>query len=522
MDHTAALIMGREWLMEIGMLTAAVRRRVCALIWALVVCLPAWPGLCESADRPNEAPDIGSRRELFVDNFLIDKMEGVRLQLNRTRPAETALKFDKPWENNVGYFTVIKDRGVYRMYYVTRADPGGRKNPVICYAESKDAITWTKPDLGLFEVSGTRKNNVVILPEAIGPDSRAFGNFVPFLDSRPGAPAEERFKGLGGTGVDWGGPGLCAYVSADGIHWKLKKKSVFTKGRFDSQNIAFWSPSEKRYVCYFRTLRYYGAPRKSGKRRYARWISRTTSKDFLNWTDPVEMETGDKAPFEHFYINGTHPYFRAPHIYVALAGRAPGCRALTKAERKKVQELYPAATKFNTETVLMTTRGGNRYTRLFKEGFVRPGPDFRDWSYGSQFAAVGIIQTSPSEMSIYVMKHSIQRSAYLQRRTLRLDGFVSVNAPYSGGEMITKPFRFRGKELTLNFATSAVGYVQVEIQDAAGAAVRGFGLSRGIVGDRIEWVVTWKGKSDVSKLAGKPVRLRFKMKDADLYSIRFR
>jgi hypothetical protein len=106
---------------------------------------------------------------------------------------------------------------------------------------------------------------------------------------------------------------------------------------------------------------------------------------------------------------------------------------------------------------------------------------------------------------------------------LRLDGFVSVSAPMSGGELLTKPITFTGNKLQLNFATSAAGSIQVEIQDAEGKPVPGFTLADAEpqFGDSIERAVTWKNGSDVSTLAGKAVRLRFVMKDADLYALQF-
>ena len=90
--------------------------------------------------------------------------------------------------------------------------------------------------------------------------------------------------------------------------------------------------------------------------------------------------------------------------------------------------------------------------------------------------------------------------------------------------MITKPFTFSGKELIINYATSAAGSLQVELQDADGQPLDGFALAESdvIFGDQVERVVGWKGGSDVSQLAGQPVRLRCVLKDADLYSIRFR
>ena len=89
---------------------------------------------------------------------------------------------------------------------------------------------------------------------------------------------------------------------------------------------------------------------------------------------------------------------------------------------------------------------------------------------------------------------------------------------------MTKPIVFEGAELILNFSTSGVGTVQVEIQDVAGKPIDGFALADCPVirGDAIERVISWKDGSDVNSLAGKPVRLRFVLRDADLYSIRFR
>ena len=112
----------------------------------------------------------------------------------------------------------------------------------------------------------------------------------------------------------------------------------------------------------------------------------------------------------------------------------------------------------------------------------------------------------------------------MRRYTLRIDGFVSVWGPLSGGEFVTKPLVFEGSKLVMNFSTSAAGSIQVEIQDVGGKPFDGFALPDcpEIFGDAIERAVIWKDGSDVSKLAGKPIRLRFLIKDADLYSIHFK
>ena len=137
---------------------------------------------------------------------------------------------------------------------------------------------------------------------------------------------------------------------------------------------------------------------------------------------------------------------------------------------------------------------------------------------------LGIVPTGPDEMSLYVRRDNGQPTHHLRRYTLRIDGFASVSAGYAGGEMITRPLVFDGSRLVINYATSAPGYIKVEFRDDQGKPVPGHTLadSHEIIGDRIERVVSWKTGPDVSRLAGKTVRLRFVMKDADLYSLRFR
>lgn len=451
-----------------------------------------------------EAIEIGSRRELFVDRHVIDKLTGSRLALHEPVPAGSVLKFDRPWEGRYcGYVTVFRDGAKYMMYYrgLPADAPDGSKFETTCYAESADGKTWTKPDLGIFEVNGTRNNNVVLADMA--PLSH---NFSPFLDDRPGVPSQERFKALTGCG------GLTPFASHDGLHWKkLSDKPVITKGAFDSQNLGFWSESEGCYVAYFRIM--------AGN---IRSVGRATSKDFLTWTDTVPMTFGD-TPMEHLYTNQTSPYFRAPHIYIAVAARfMPGRRVAGKSSGVDVTTEYWL--NDCSDAVFMTTRGGDRYDRTFMEGFIRPGIGLENWVSRTNYPALGIVPTGPSEISLFAQHAYAQPSHELHRYTLRTDGFVSVQAPYAGGEMLTRPIRFKGRELEINFATSAAGALRVEIQDAAGRPINGYTLADcdEILGNEVEHVVTWKGKPDVAALAGRPVRLRFVMKDADLYAIRFR
>ena len=172
----------------------------------------------------------------------------------------------------------------------------------------------------------------------------------------------------------------------------------------------------------------------------------------------------------------------------------------------------------------MTSRGGLTFDRTFREGFIRPAIGSQNWISRTNFPALGVVQTGDAEMSLYVNQESSQPTAHLRRYSLRLDGFSSVQAPYDAGELLTKPLTFSGGELLLNFATGAAGDIRVELQDANGVPIPGYGLgdARELIGNHIERVVVWQDGPDVSKLAGRPVRLRFVMKDADLFSLRFR
>jgi hypothetical protein len=178
-----------------------------------------------------------------------------------------------------------------------------------------------------------------------------------------------------------------------------------------------------------------------------------------------------------------------------------------------------------SDAVFLTTRAGtSHYDFTFRESFIRPGIGLNNWTSRNNYPSIGVVQTGQNEMSLYLVRDYLQKTSHLQRMTLRLDGFASVNAPYDGGEMVTKPLTFDGEELEINYSTSAAGSIRVEVQDAGGAPVAGFALGDcvEIVGDHIERVVSWAGGAGVGPLAGRPVRLRFAMKDADLFSLRFR
>lgn len=450
---------------------------------------------------------IGQRRELFVDGKVVESLENTRLRLHEPSPQGPAIPYDKPWEGGFsGYPTVLYDAGVYRAYYRGWNNVGEDRSAVTCYAESRDGISWVKPELNRFEVEGTRANNVIL-------DEDPFThNFGPFLDTKPGIPDGERFKAVAGTHKS----GLCGFVSGDGIHWeKIREEPLIAHGKFDSHNVVFWSETENCYVCYYRTYTL-------GDWNGFRTIARATSPDFLNWTEGADMHFGDTPP-EHLYTNATTPYFRAPHLYLSLAKRFfYRKRALPREVGESLVE-DPEYSRHCSDAVLMTSRGGYEYDRTFMEAFIRPGQTPQDWVSRGNAPALGIIPGTERELYFYRNSHYAQPSAHLSRYSMRLDGFVSVEAPYAGGSMTTRLIAFEGNRLEINFETSAYGEIQIEVLDPHGSPYPDFACadSETILGNEISRTVSWKNGPDLSPLAGQPIRLRFRMKDANLYSFRF-
>ncbi|MBC7288016.1 MAG: hypothetical protein H5T86_08255, partial [Armatimonadetes bacterium] len=147
----------------------------------------------------------------------------------------------------------------------------------------------------------------------------------------------------------------------------------------------------------------------------------------------------------------------------------------------------------------------------------------------NNYAAWGLVVTkssiagAPDEISLYYNEHYYTSGNRLRRYTIRMDGFVSVHAGYPAGEFVTHPLRFSGRRLLLNYSTSAAGGIRVEIQDQAGKPLPGFSLEDcpEFYGDSIEEAVRWRNGEDLSSLTGQIVRLRFVLRDADIYSLRF-
>ena len=469
---------------------------------------------------------IGDSRELFVDRRFIERMDGTALKLHEPISGGVAIRIDKTWEGPANFgAVVIRYEGRYLMYYRGMTLNTG-DNGVLCVAISDDGMTWTKPKLGRIERAGFQDTNIVT--DGAG---QPFGGSV-WFDSHPGVPENERIKAITSEPVcgeihtpfrDPKGPKRLVFsASADGfVFRKLDLQPEFISNLlncFDGGNTMFWSESEQQYVVYYR---WYEGAYWTGYRSMAR----ATSKDLLHWIVDIPMTYGE-TPREQFYVNNTEPYFRAPHLYVALAARfMHGRRAVTHEQEQAIGLMVEGYANDCSDAVLLTSRAGStQYDRTFMEAFVRPGLGTSNWVTRTNYPLTGIFPCGSDQVMFWVNRHYMQNSWHIERLLLRTDGFGSVTAPWSGGEMITQPFTFSGTGLEINYRTSAAGFVRVEIQDADGKPIPGYSAddSTEIIGDEISRIVTWKQGDDVSRLSGQQIRLRFIMKDADLFVLQFK
>ena len=479
-----------------------------------------------------EVLSIGSRREVFWDDALVDNQKTTAtLKMHNPQPREVVLEHGAPWEGDgCDYHSIVKDGDLYRLYYLAQEClpvPPRKRGKVLAYAESKDGLHWVKPNLGLCEFNGSKENNI-LLDEAIA----RFDGFFVFKDQNPACPADEVFKGVS---VDDRDGWLWCYTSADGIRFK-KAWQMTDQGTFDTLNIPLWDPLAGVYRCYIRDFHTasgedFPRPRKARVHlasgiRDIRWME---SKDFKTWTKPVQLDFGDAEDFQ-LYTNVVQSYYRADHMFIGFPSRyverkvwTPNYDQLAGAERRKARvakrSRYGLAL---TDCLFMSSRDGKRWNRR-DEAFMTPGPEGEyNWVYGDCFPAVGMIETpsalpdAPNELSIYAFdNHWAMKATQWRRYALRIDGFASYHATYKPCKLVLKPFRFEGRELSVNFKTSAAGSIKIALH-GGGRTIQ----SCELFGDSLDRRVPFE-KGDVASFAGLPVTMEITMSDADIYSFKF-
>lgn len=263
---------------------------------------------------------IGDKRQVFIDGRFIEQSRGVELAVHKPyKTGQIVIACEHPWEQSLGqYHSVLKDGDTYHMWYTVYGGADSNAVPIrsIAYARSNDGIRWEKPDLGLVEIYGTRKNNIV-LGHGFGGIKGATHGCMVFLD--PHAAPDEKFRLV--SNPEELGKSLQIFSCGDGIHWKLTGRDIMKfrseRHHLDSQNVIFWDDRISKYVAYVRrNLRPAGSQGRS--------VARAESADLLHFSDvedcPVVLGFDDEDPQYHdpvnktkiqvsdFYTNGTIKY----------------------------------------------------------------------------------------------------------------------------------------------------------------------------------------------------------------------
>jgi hypothetical protein len=268
------------------------------------------------------------------------------------------------------------------------------------------------------------------------------------------------------------------------------------------------------------------------------WMGRAVSDDFLNWSEEVAVfgpdgiddagMTNGVNPLD-FYGGNISKYSEAKDVYIGL----PNAYGHWKFDTSRVHLLSGKVgiqLPSTLDVQLITSRDGIRWNRSPKrKPFIRLGPEGSFWSKtiwpGAEVIRVG------DELRIYFgaldVTHKEQTllpsNGGRGMATLRLDGFISADAAYTGGELITRTLIFKGKRLQLNLETGAGGYCKVEMTRPDSRPHDEFIPTEmdEITGNYIRTNATWNGDTDVEVLAGRPVKLKFIMRDCKLYSFQF-
>ncbi len=499
--------------------------------------------------------NLQGQRQLAADRTWVAATSGdLRFQMHRPTPQERleGLAGDGACDS-YRYPTVFEDNGTYRLYYalVQRAEPGAPRHlpDRIVYAESQDGIHWHHPRLGLYEVEGCSATSIVWMEK----EGAQFGvrGFSPFRDENPDAAPARRYKAVAQVGPvgakKFGGNGLAAMCSPDGIHWSMDSDTLIMSGSpglggYDSQNLAFWDAVRGEYRLYWRVV--YA----EGPLGVFRDILTATSPDFRNWSPPERLRYPGSEP-EQLNTNNIRPYYRATHLVLGFTVRyvhLPWSEAITALpESERRQELIrhfksithdkdPTGASGErigtglTDALFMLSRDGLHFHR-WPGAFIRPGLRLRDnWFYGDNFPAWGMLPTptgadGQTELSFYITEGERQPGVMnrLRRHSLRVDGFVSATALDGGLWSVAFPWSHGGTpRLEINFAASAAGSVRVELQDETGWPLPGFEMENQIelLGDATARLAVWKGAPTLPPAEGRKVRLRFHLREAELYA----
>ena len=464
-----------------------------------------------------------STKHLFLDNLVIEETNQVSSSLHQPiKYSGNPLLFPLyPWEGRVQlYGTVWMDPevGHFRMWYmglggmgITSMSAGNKSkwskmgfDPYnltynIGYATSNDGIFWERSNLGLIEFEGSRDNNVVV--------TNAGGANVVRDDRIPSS--ERRYKSLfyescDPDGTSNEGDGVSVAFSPDGLHWKKYEGNPVIKRASDSHTLLGWDDLHNQYVAYCRPSVHEGD--------FTRRIGRCVSDDFVHWSDPVEVLVPDEQdpPGLQFYAMQV---FKYEDLYIG--------QLLAYQTRPEEPHIRFYGT---VDVQLAVSRDGIKWERIGnRQPFIPNGPP-GSLDSGEVYVANAPVKVN-DELWFYYSPCSVEhgltgRSGPICLAKLRLDGFVSIDAGQEWGALITKPFQCVGGSLRIN-AFARGGAVQVAVLDEQGIQYDGFSKIDCAVfdSDAVCHKMTWR-KNVFSTLKGKMIRLKFYLRNAQLYSFK--
>jgi len=482
--------------------------------------------------------ELKNHREVCWDMFLVDKADNITLDVHKPVRKNVILDCNKDWEIvGTNYLGLVKVGDTYRMYYRGRdKDFWTHYKNRLCVAESKDGKTFERLPIGKHEFDGSTENNIY------HSEARPIDNFSVFYDENPDCPEDAKFKALSCCEI-WKPEGgrdlvLLYYKSANGFDFE-KVGPVPVPGVFDSYNVVLWDPVDKEYKMYIRDFHDKNGdtkaepPKEHDLKGVYRDVRLTTSKDFVTWTHPEIIKFDDGDNFIELYTNNVVKYKRAHHMFIGFPSRYKN-RPEPKQNYKYLPDWNGERTKKNAtgsrigtvfmDTGLIVSRDGFHFNRLngayMTAGVQRPDTWYYEDCYLGYDMAFTDSDDAPGtpEISIYRPEGYNVNHSKMVRYTVRLDGFYSWHADYSGGTVLTKPVTFEGSALDINYATSALGHIRIVICDEAGEPIEGYDSDL-MWGDMVTRNVDFE--KPLSELSGKTVRLKIELKDADLYSFKF-
>jgi hypothetical protein len=475
--------------------------------------------------------DVGTNSQLFIDQFLVREAPGVAFTLHpaRKHPGNPVMTADQPWEGwqLSLYGSVLFDAQEkrFKMWYtVTASDYFAHE--MTCYAVSKDGIRWEKPTVGTLQAKNGKPHGVVA-------DCQLPSVFKDVADADP----KRRYKMVCFV-YD---RGYVTKVSPDGLNWSDESKGPIAPIWYgEDVCTAFRDPRRGLYVVLCKMT----TPIR-GRGRRCTYM--TSSRDFVNWSKPVLVFAPDvrddhgslprleevrplltyrdnpNVMRSEFYGSGAHvaedcvvafPWLFTVNANVPKYGNQDGISEVQLAVSRDLE-------RWERPHRLPAIRRGrlDEWDRGFFSTAAQTvvvGDEVRLY-YGCANYGHGAPLEDPSEKAQLGKKYK----GSIGLATWPRDRFVSADGPTDGAALTTIPITFTGRRLEINATTKNGGSIVVELQDAAAKPMAGVSASKPVKGDDLRHRVDF-GDADLSKLAGKPVCLRFRLISASLFSFAFR